>query len=66
MKNITPYKGFSDITFDMSFDEVKGLLREKRIQFNIENWPNKGYGSLTVQNEKSLVGPYFFVKFLSF
>lgn len=42
MKNVIPYKGFSDITFDMSFDEVKKLLREKRIPFNVENWPNKG------------------------
>ena len=42
MKNVVPYKGFSDITFDMSFDKVKGLLHDKRIQFNTENWPNKG------------------------
>ncbi len=42
MMNVKPYKGFDDITFEMSFDAVKELLREKRIQFNTENWPNKG------------------------
>lgn len=42
MKNVIPYKGFADITFDMSFDEVKSLLHEKRVQFHSENWPNKG------------------------
>ena len=42
MMNIVPYKGFDNITFEMSFDEVKGLLREKQMKFNTENWPNKG------------------------
>ena len=42
MTNIVPYKGFDDITFEMSFDEVKELLRKKQIKFNTENWPNKG------------------------
>ncbi len=42
MINIVPYKGFGDITFEMSFDEVKGLLREKQMKFHTENWPNKG------------------------
>lgn len=42
MMNIVPYKGFGDITFEMSFDEVKGLLRKKQIKFNTENWSNKG------------------------
>ena len=37
-----PYKGFGDITFEMSFEEVKGLLRERHIQFNTECWANKG------------------------
>ena len=39
---IVPYKGVDDITFEMSFDEVKNLLRERQINFNTENWPNKG------------------------
>ena len=26
----------------MQFEEVKRLIRERRIQFNTENWPNKG------------------------
>lgn len=42
MINIVPYKGFGDITFEMSFDEVKGFLREKQMKFNTKNWPNKG------------------------
>lgn len=39
---IIPYKGFDEITFDMSFEEVKTLFRKKHIKFNTENWPNKG------------------------
>ncbi len=39
---VVPYKGFDDITFEMSFEEVKELLRGKHIRFNTENWPNKG------------------------
>ena len=42
MINVIPYEGFDDITFEMSFKEVKELLREKHVQFNTENWPNKG------------------------
>lgn len=42
MNNVIPYKGFNDITFEMSFKEVKTLLKEKLIKFNTENWPNKG------------------------
>ena len=42
MMEIIPYKGFDEITFEMSFEEVKTLFREKHIKFNTENWPNKG------------------------
>lgn len=42
MMTVVPYKGFDNITFEMSFDEVKKSLQEKQIQFNTENWPNKG------------------------
>ena len=41
MIKVIPYEGFDDITFEMSFKEVKELLREKHVQFNTENWPNK-------------------------
>lgn len=42
MINVIPYKGFDDINFKMSFDEVKDYLRNNNIKFNTENWPNKG------------------------
>ena len=42
MKNIILYKGFDDITFDLKFNEVKRLLREKFVEFNTEHWQNKG------------------------
>lgn len=42
MMEIIPYKGFDEITFDMSFEEVITLFRKKHIKFNTENWPNKG------------------------
>jgi len=42
MMNVVPYKGFDDITFGMSFDEVKAFLHMKNIKFNTENWPNNG------------------------
>ncbi|MBP5738278.1 MAG: hypothetical protein J6X38_04275, partial [Abditibacteriota bacterium] len=31
-----------DITFNMSFNEVKNLLRGKGLKFRTEHWPNKG------------------------
>ncbi|MBQ9288632.1 MAG: hypothetical protein IJ210_00785 [Clostridia bacterium] len=41
MIRIVPYRGFDDITFDLSLDEVKGVLRSKHLRFQIEHWPNK-------------------------
>ncbi|MBO7393812.1 MAG: hypothetical protein J6U98_06385 [Abditibacteriota bacterium] len=42
MINVIPYQGVDDITFDMSFNEVKNLLRGKGLKFRTEHWPNKG------------------------
>lgn len=42
MMIVIPYKGFGDISFKMSFDDVKKHLRKKQIHFHTENWPNKG------------------------
>lgn len=42
MINVIPYIGFDDINFKMSFDEVKEYLKNNKIKFNTENWPNKG------------------------
>ena len=42
MTELIPYKGFDDISFDMTIDEVRKLLRHKDIRFNTEQWSNKG------------------------
>ena len=42
MNNVIPYQGVDDITFNMSFNEVKDLLRRKGLKFHTEHWPNKG------------------------
>ncbi|MBP5094001.1 MAG: hypothetical protein J6332_08135 [Abditibacteriota bacterium] len=42
MINVIPYQGVDDITFNMSFNEVKNLLRGKGLKFRTEHWPNKG------------------------
>jgi len=42
MMIITPYAGTESIKFTMSFDEVREYLKQQKIQFNIERWPNKG------------------------
>ena len=39
---INPYKGFSDISFDMTFEEVRSFLKDNKIKFQIEVYPNNG------------------------
>ncbi len=42
MGKVIPYKGFDDITFHMSFRELRDLLKTRKIKHSIENWSNKG------------------------
>ncbi len=42
MKTIVPYQGIDNITFQLSFDEVKSILADRGIKYRVEKWPNKG------------------------
>ncbi len=42
MNIITPYEGYADFTFNMTYEEVKGLLKVQNNLANVEIWPNKG------------------------
>ena len=39
---ITPFVGTEKITFDMTYDQVRNLLKESKIKYNVELQPNKG------------------------
>lgn len=40
--NIIPFAGTDMITFDMSYDQVRNVLKESKIGFNVDLRPNKG------------------------
>lgn len=42
MKTLVPYKGFEDLSFEMSYEDVRRTLRENKVKFITEHWPNKG------------------------
>ncbi len=42
MITVSPYKGYDNINFKMSYDEVRTLLQSERTPYNTEHWPNKG------------------------
>jgi len=41
-QTIVPFVGTDMITFDMTYDQVRSVLKESKIGFNVELRPNKG------------------------
>ena len=39
---LKPFIGLDEITFKLNYDDVIAFLKNKKIDFNIEIWPNKG------------------------
>lgn len=42
MKTVIPYLGFDGIQFNSSYQAVCESLKEQKIKYNTEFWPNKG------------------------
>lgn len=41
-QTIIPFTGTDKITFDMTYDQVRNVLKESKIGFNVDLRPNKG------------------------
>ena len=39
---IKPFYGIDDISFDMTYDDMKELLKANKIKYQVEIYPNKG------------------------